>query len=248
MTQWIIKSEDLQNLITGGIPSSLLDAFLETAIVAYGITSSPWVAPGLGGTPYVIYTSWTDPVAGLAAAIDTLPGPYAGVIFDLEAWVNTPDIEQLSPWYYQAQAAQACYALGMPVICTPGMDLIPVVSGGTASISPANYVSWNFAHDAAMVSDGIVIQAQRYDATPATFSSFIDSAAPQARTAHPGVNIYAGISTCASGVPVTGAQMYAAYSSVSIYGFWLNVPVWSSCPGGNPSAGIDFLSLVYPDA
>ncbi|HEY2080321.1 MAG TPA: hypothetical protein VGH53_28675 [Streptosporangiaceae bacterium] len=244
---WIVKANDLQRMITAGISTALLDTFLSVARVGYGITSSPYHAPGTGGEPWVIFTSYTDPTAGLAAAITsgTLPGPYQGVIFDLEAWSNTPAAEQKAPWYYQAQAAKACATVGLPIVSTPGMDLIPVISGGADSASPATYMSWNMAHDAAMVSDGLVIQAQRYDRDTATYSSFVSEAASQARTAHPGVNVFAGLSSCAGGTPATAAQLYAAYQQSNVYGYWLNVPVWSACPTGNAPAAIGFLQQVY---
>jgi hypothetical protein len=125
------------------------------------------------------------------------------------------------------------------------MDLIPVISGGADSISAANYMSWDMAHDAAMVSDGTVIQAQRYDQDAASYSSFMSEATAQARTGHPGGQVFGGLSTCALGSPATAAQLFAAYQQSDVYGYWPNVPVWSACPTGNAPAAIGFLQQVY---
>jgi len=252
VTTWIIKANDLDLLIAGGIPTPLLHRFLADAKVGYGTTSNPYPDPQIhGGTPYAIYTSWQDPTNGISTD-PAFPQPWCkGVIWDMENWSLTPVAEQQRPGFSTRRAMMLCRQHGLDFIPAPGMDLAPVVLAGNGTTDDVNgYCTALLPHDSAILATRINMQVQRYDGTSSTYASALAQCAQQATAAHRSVAVMGGLSTCHGGIAITASQLHACYQATfgknNVDGYWLNVVTWgNSCPGGNAAAAIGLLQQVY---
>ena len=220
---WLIKGNDLSLTENAGVRQSLInEAFASRSWVGYGITSSPWQGSTLG-TPADIFTSYSGSRGLVDAFLDhSLPGPYKWVVLDLEIWPQTPVIERTHPAYFEKAAAALVHQHGMKILIAPGRDLAGAV-----------YLKENIAGQAARFADAVGIQAQTLDGNTTEYAKFVEEAAAQARKANPKVEVGAGLSTDANGVPITANQMYKSFTSVSsdVSWYWLNVPIWPDGEG-----------------
>jgi hypothetical protein len=102
----------------------------------------------------------------------------------------------------------------------------------------------------AKVADMIELQAQNLERDSGTYATFVREAAAQARAAHPGVTVLAGLSTNPPGALVGSDQLVAAIdaSRAFVEGYWLNIPgPGVRCPTCNqkrPGVGIEALRAV----
>ena len=149
------------------------------------------------------------------------------VLYDPEHWAQTPAADQRDPIAAMRSFAVLAHIHGFKVILAPARDLLLAPGARcTANGEPLDraYLRCGLAR-AARYADVFSIQSQADEFDISAFRAFVSAAAAQARAAHPGVRIFAGISTR----PATGrariADMAAAVASVerSVDGVWANV-------------------------
>ncbi len=225
----LIKANDLAEIESAG-------GTVSPRWVSYGTSSNSYTRTG-PGTAVDTVTSYTELQAQFADRM--LPGRYTWVLLDMEPWNLTPHSEYVDIPLYEQLSAEMVHAHGMKIMCSP---------------LTKDYITDDVAGSAARYADAIDIQAQPWDGHVSTYKSLVDEAAKQARAANPNVLVGAGVATDSTGVPITGAQMYAAYESVRpvLDWYWLNAAVWSNgkgcAPDGCPDAAIDFLRLLSQGA
>ena len=191
--------------------------------------------PGITAESVVTFAS----AAALTAAVsgDQLGAGVYGVLYDPEAWSLTPQAEQRDPVSAAARAAAVAHAHGLRLIVTPALNLSTVLSPGARGPRWRTFLSLRLAGQLARVADVIEFQAQSLERDVGTYSSFVQAAASQARTANPAISVLAGLSTNPPGAPVDGPQLTAAIgaSRSMVAGYWLNIPgPGPRCPTCNP--------------
>jgi hypothetical protein len=231
------QTADLARMEQAGISSSLeAQAFGSPGLIgpySQDTTVTSAVRPDM-----VIYTSYGT----LSREIGSLPSSVTWVGLDLERWSLTPSWQQRNPARAEYLAEQVAHAHHKLLVNTPAVDLLSSMGHPQSQYW---YLRTGLAASAARYGDAVVIQAQRWDANAGNYGWFVGKAAAQARAAHRGVHVMAGLSTCAGNVPVSASVLLAAYQATHVYGYWLNVPVWPACPTGNPQAAIGFLHQIY---
>lgn len=216
-----------------------------------GVTKNSQVAAGLASDPayQVSNPSSTDtPVTsttivsyhtyGGAATVrlledhNALPAKTKAILLDQENWEGscisspadpcTPSTDLKNPVTYATEASQAVHAAGLTFVTAPAIDLF---GSGQLPCSVKYwqcYLNYDMAGKMAAISDVIDIQAQSLGDTPATYQSFVDQAAAQARAANPKVVILAGLST--SDASASQMETDVADTSNVVSGYWMNVP------------------------
>jgi hypothetical protein len=149
------------------------------------------------------------------------------VLYDPERWRATPRAEQRDPLAAMRRFAAFGHAHGYAVVLAPARDLLAVAGARcTAHGEPLDqaYLRCGMAR-AARWADVFSIQSQADEFDVAAFRAFIRAAARQARAAHPGVRVFAGISTNPATGRARGPVLAAAVRSVqsTVDGFWANV-------------------------
>ena len=158
-----------------------------------------------------------------------------GILYDNEGWDFTPAEEQRDPRTFMRMSAQLVHAHHLLFIAAPAVTLTRVLAPGPEKRYDA-YLRLHLAADSARFSDVYNIQAQGSERNLERYSTFVKSAAEQARAANPKVVVLAGISTNPSGQRVTADDILNAITSTRSYvdGYWFNIPKPSAyCPGCN---------------
>jgi hypothetical protein len=207
-------------------------------------------AAGLPGVPAVTFSSVTELAAALRG--HALPAGTGAVVYDPEAWSLTPAAEQRHPAGAAARAAALAHAAGLQLIVAPALDLTTVLAaaGPTAEavagharapgVGPRwqQFLALRLAAALGRYADVIDLQAQSLERDQAAYAAFVRQAARQARAAHPGITVLAGLSTNPPGAPVSARQLTAAITQTRAWvsGYWLNVPGQGPrCPTCGPS-------------
>lgn len=189
--------------------------------------------------PHVV--SFTSLDAIRQAIAGGLPSDVRGILYDIEAWSLTPVAEQADPLRSIATAAALVHGAGLRFIAAPGVDLMGGLYPGRGPYNRV-YVTSQFGGDVSASADVFVIQAQTYQDDTATYGDFVRQVAAQARAAHPGVLVLAGLSTGPHGRTTTANAMLAAVAATNgaADGYWLNIPgPGLQCPTcGPPAPGI----------
>jgi hypothetical protein len=170
-----------------------------------------------------------------------LPPDVRGVLYDLEAWPMSPAAEQADPVRSIAIAAGIVHGAGLQFLVAPGVDLMGKLHPGEGPYN-RSYVASGFGEQASAAADIFVVQAQTYQNDSVTYGDFVRRVAAQARAAHPGVLVLAGLSTGPHGERTSANAMRAALAATSgtVDGYWLNIPgPGAQCPTcGPPTPGI----------
>ncbi len=160
----------------------------------------------------------------------TMPTGIGWVMYDNEQWPNTPADEQADPVRYERLFARLAHQHGYKVILAPAQDLVPGFdknSFRTGKPAWPSYLSAGLAAASARSADIYEIQAQPYEIgvyrSSHAYASFVATAVAQARAAHPGIVIYAGLSTQRVSSAAQLLQDYLATRDL-VDGYWLNIP------------------------
>ena len=148
-------------------------------------------------------------------------GGFAAILLDIERWRFTPSGEAAHPVQTALQAASAAHRAGLGLVVAPALDLAHGTRSPVQTLLGADLYG-----RLARVADGVEVQAQGLERDPSAYRSFVLAAVAQMRSAHPGIPVWAGLSTNpTSGVP-TLAMLLADIRAVDgvVQGFWLNVP------------------------
>jgi hypothetical protein len=206
-----------------------------TALAILHTAGAPAVTPGWQPG------SDTVTVASVQAAATT-PARYKAVIADVERWRYTPVWQQRHPAWAIRGICAIAHARGEECIAAPALDLY----GG----QPARYLASGIVRRAARSADVWEIQAQSLELRPAVYSRFVHAVARQARHAHPGIKVIAGLTTSSRIGHVTGPALWTAYRSVrrAVSGYWANIPQpgpWCpACGPVNPSPMVYVLGKI----
>ena len=196
---------------------------------------------------------WTNRVLSLPsldairqALAQGVPPDVRSILYDVEAWALTPIAEQADPIGSIATAARLVHSAGLRFIAAPGVDLMGRLHPGQGPFY-RSYVATRFGGAASDSADIFVVQAQTYQNDPGTYGTFVRQVAAQARAAHPGVVVLAGLSTGPHGQPTTAGAMLAAVAATggTVDGYWLNIPgpgpQCPTCGPPNPGIALEFL-------
>ena len=196
---------------------------------------------GSGGS--VAGLAWSDEGAfeqDLAAG--AIPPSVRVVMYDPEGWSYTPRAERRDPVTAMRAFSNAARAAGYGVIITPHPGLVDVrdavcARSGRETMSAA-FLRCGLQAEAARLSDVVEIQGQWLEWDPAAYRSFVASAAAQARRAHPGVVVLAGLSTRFAPDAQTLLDAWDAVSDI-VDGHYLAVP-----EGIRPDVAASFLRTL----
>ena len=189
----------------------------------------------------------------LAATLDeTVPAGVEAVMYDPEDWSFTPAAQQQNPALYEKLAAEAAHAHGLALIAAPAENLVAEGGGGNSETKYQQYISGDYAGQAAKYADVLEIQAQGLEANPAEYAQFLAQAIAQAKAANPDITIYAGLSTsCNGGGAVTSAELYQDVKATEneVAGYWLNIagpsPYSPNVKACNPELAIGLLNDLW---
>jgi hypothetical protein len=231
------------------------------------LIADPGIRGKLDGSPvYEVVQPGQEPLAGFDAAVTVtfpslialshaiaggrLPAGTRAVLYDPEAWSFTPAAEQRDPVQAAARAADLARAHGLQLIVAPALNLTSVLARGSAAPRWQQFLDLQLAARMAKAADVIELQAQSLERDSGTYTAFVREAAAQARAAHPGVVVLAGLSTNPPGASVASDQLVAAIdaSRAFVDGYWLSIPdPGARCPTCNqrrPDVGIEALRAV----
>jgi hypothetical protein len=244
---WMINSAALASLQTTGASWSQADSrrFFDNANT-YVLGTMP---VGWHSISTRSFTSYAALQAAFAAG--SIPPSVQAIVYDNEAWSFTPVQEQQHFALYVQKAANLVHSHHMQLIATPGTDLVRALDPGGQGSVYSRVLSLNIMKAAAQAADVVEIQAQGSEASLSTYTSFVQAAAAQAKTANPNVVILAGLSTNPGGQKVTGQQLYAAFQATfgTVSGYWLNIPsnqggYCPACGTPQPQVAIAFLRML----
>lgn len=217
---WLFAGSGLTKLALAAGGSALLA----------GPLNSPktWV---FGHSPYapsaVIHLAST-------ANVDRLPQlPAGGVIVDLENWPRTPQPQRQDPFAAYRRAAEIAKAHRQWIVATPATDLVRSVDPSYRGKMYPEFIRLHLAERIAPYAKVYEIQAQGAERNPALYRSFVAAVSQQARKAHPGITVLAGLSTSPGGrpVPATVLERDIARTRELVAGYWINIPqAGKTCP------------------
>jgi len=160
-------------------------------------------------------------------AAGAIPPAVRFVMYDPEGWPSTPRSEQRDPITAMRAFARTARAAGYGVILTPHPNLVEVkgaTCGPTGNETmTAAFLRCGIEGAAAQLSDIVEIQGQWLEWDPIAYRTFVEAAADQARRAHPGVVVLAGLSTRFASTPQTLLDAWDSVSDV-VDGHYLAVP------------------------
>lgn len=227
---WLVTRLALSQLISDASVRSRLDGSRILEILSPGQR----MLAGVSAEPVVTFSS--------AAALETAvrggqiaAGTY-GVLYDPEVWSFTPTAEQRDPVAAATQAAQLAHAHGLRFLVAPALNLTTVLDPGSSKPRWQRFLELRLTARMAAVADVVEIQAQSLERDTATYTSFVQAAAAQARAAKNGVTVLAGLSTNPPGAPVTSQHLSDVIQATraEVDGYWLNIPgAGPRCPTCN---------------
>jgi hypothetical protein len=191
--------------------------------------------PGWRVTYFKRYTSFatfqTD-VATKGAIADSVQV----VVYDNEAWVQTPSDEQADPITYARRFAQLAHEKGYAFMNTPAENLMQAMFPGENKY--LSFLKYGYASAVAPDCDYYEIQGQQIEndtsgnETNPSFDWFTEQVAAQARSANPKVIVLGGV------VAKTGYSASDIVNAVRstrnvVSGYWLNVLCELDCTRGN---------------
>jgi len=182
-------------------------------------TATP-ITDGFATSGVLAYTSYAQFAADIAT--NAITYPYKWVLYDPEAWPQTPLSEQQNPARYLRLFGKLAHAHGYQAIEVPARDL-GTVAGSTCPARPGQnldtwYARCNIAGAAAAHATIFILQDQVNTTNVPEYDALFTSARTEALAANPHVQVDAEVSTNYG----TPAQMTAAAQSVSANGYYIS--------------------------
>lgn len=265
LSNWIITSGAV-SLINGQTGNQTLttNAFDVPSTAEIGTPAAGWASQRT--TTYTFYGPVSKSSSFLyALKHHTVPAGTVYVLLDIESWSLTPHSEQVTPKVYMKEFVDTAHQHGYKAILAPSIDLTTgMTCDNTSDPSWKNYLV-NCAVPTIVGQAGpdvYEIQSQHYEANTSAstdcgcFAWFVGQAAGQARSAIPGLDVRAGLSTNPAGNVSSGQTLFTdtVNTESSVDGYWLNVPKkGTTCPtcvpGGAPQVAVSYLQLLgYPSS
>jgi hypothetical protein len=241
---WIVGAYTFTHFERYGASQALIDkAFNNDCTFVYNST------PTSVGIPTAYFQSYS---AIRAAFTDgRLPGHFKAVMYDNEGWPYTPLNEKQDPAKYERLVARLLHRHGLLYIATPGASLTRFSGTLVNNNVQETYLVRDIAGITARYADVLDIQSQILQPNIGAFTSFVRTAARQARAVNPRIKIYIGIGTGPEGQFVTARDLYTAYQAVRgiADGYWLNLSSTSyycpQCAVPQPQLAVDLLDRLY---
>ena len=154
-----------------------------------------------------------------------MPGWTKAVLYDPEAWSQTPYNEQTNVGYYMRQFCRLAHRSGWQAIMTPGTDLMNIYPKLPGETNAQAFIRRNIAGAAARYADVSEAQSQSIETSPRSYNWFLTKARSQALAANPRVMFLGGLTANLLGTVAPAGVMYNAAISVAsvVAGFFLNV-------------------------
>jgi len=181
---------------------------------------------GWGGA--VAAQSWASEAQFEIDVVDgVIPDRVRAVMYDPEAWAQTPAVEQRDPIAAFEAFASTARRAGYQVIITPHPNL---VTSPDARCQPREdetvedaFLRCGITGAAARVADVVEIQAQYLETDLDAYADLVDRAAGQARAANPDIVVIAGLSTRFAATPRTLVDAWTAVRGI-VDGHYMGVP------------------------
>src|SRR6204780_5817556 len=192
---WMLTRSALAQLVAD--PSPLVQ--LAGAQVYEILQPGQQPLPGFNAETVFTFAS----ASALAAAVNgrQIPAGTYGGLYDPEAWEFPPLAEQEDPVRAATQAAAAAHADGLRLIVTPALNLTTVLKPTIRLPRWQQFLDLNLIGGLAQLADVVELHAQSLARDTATYASFVQAAAAQARAAKSGLRVLAGLSTHPPGQP-----------------------------------------------
>jgi hypothetical protein len=220
---WVLAQSSLSNLLSADptIATRIFDHPYVYVTATPG--SSDPVPPGWRSMPTVNFKSYAAFAAAVSAG--TMPSWTKAVLYDPEAWSQTPFIEQTNVGYYMQQFSRLAHSHGWRVIMMPGTDLMNIYHKLPGETNPQAFIRHNIAGAAARYADVSEAQSQTIETNPGAYNWFLTRARSQALAANPHVVFLGGLTANILGTTASADVMYYAALSVTsvVDGFFLNV-------------------------
>jgi hypothetical protein len=223
---WIMTAGNVQSL---SLTDSSTAAYFFNTPTAYGAGASLVKTPvqaRYATTPVLSYTSYAQFSSDIQG--NRITYPYKWVMYDPEAWAQTPVSEQQDPVRYMTLFGQLAHANGLKVIQAPALDLA-WVPGSVLPLRQGEsgdqwFVRVNIAGAAAAAGDIFQLQNESNTTSGGQYAYMFNTTQAQAQAANPNAKVFSEVST----VNGTATQMATAAQSISPDGFYVaaagNIP------------------------
>jgi hypothetical protein len=208
---WVLARSSLDNL---------LSSYRSIATRTYDrphvyITAPVWSRNPVPASWHSVPTVDFKSYAAFSAAVrhGTMPGWARAVLYDPEAWPQTPAQEQIHVAYYMRRFAQLAHQHDWTVILMPGTDLMNVYPKLPSETNAHAFIRFNIAGAAAHYADISVTQSQSLELNPVQYRRFLLKTHSQALAANPGVLFLGGLTVNVLGRPVPPQALYDATSA-----------------------------------
>jgi hypothetical protein len=181
---------------------------------------------------YTSYAAFATDVA-ISGAI---PPAVEVVVYDNEAWPQTPSGEQADPISYARRFAQLAHESGYAFMNTPAENLVEAMFPGTNKY--LQFLTYGYAAAVAPDCEYYEIQGQRIendasgDAASPSFDWFTAQVASQARSANPKVVLLGGL-VAKPGYSSTDIVNAVHATRDVVSGYWLNILCDLDCTSGD---------------
>jgi hypothetical protein len=186
-------------------------------------TSSNPITDGLKTTRVLRFTSYAQFRSDITTGIipDKMWPAGSWVEYDNEQWSQTPAAEQRDPELYMQDFGSLAHQHGFKVFMTPARDLGNVDTACRKKSGWSNdqwYEKCHIARYAVLDGDGVVIQSQADTTSLSAFKTLVDDGKADVHAANPSAFADAELSSTYG----TPGQAYAAGSSVTVSGYFIN--------------------------
>jgi hypothetical protein len=238
---WIVGGPTLTGLLAGG-PATSRHLFNTPRTFVTGPSATTLQSLGL---PAAIPTqSFSSETALAAATTDgSLPPGTAAVMYAPATSRATPRAQRRDPARYFQLAAQVTHRHGLLFVAAPSLNLVDAIVGQMpAARREAAFLRVNVAAGSARYADAFVAPAQAAETYAPGYASFTAAASAQAASAHPGIELLAGLSAGPRRPDLTGATLLDAYfgTRLVVSGYALTDSTRAH-PCTSCDTGLDFL-------
>ena len=237
---WILAASTMNNV--SGYNSTVANAAFNNSgtYLTAALGSNNPVPSGWRSVPTLNLKSYAD--FSSAVSSGTVPSWTKAVLYDPEAWTQTPTNEQQDVVTYIKLFCQLAHAHNWLCIITPGTDLMNVYPKNSGETNQQAFVRYNIDGQAAAVADMVQVQSQTDEFSPTSYASYVSQVYSEVKAANANIPFLSGITANDQGTVASGSVMAAAANSVKSYvnGFFLN----ASSTAPDPADATSFLQLL----
>jgi hypothetical protein len=219
---WVLAQSSLSNILTADPPIATRMFDHRYVYITARLGSGNPVPKGWRSVPTVNFKSYAEFSAAVSGG--TMPSWTKAVLYDPEAWPQTPYNEQINVGYYMRQFCHLAHQQGWRAIMTPGTDLMNVYAKLPGETNAQAFIRYNIAGTAARYADVSETQSQSLETSPRNYKWFLTEARSQALAANPHDIFLGGLTANPLGTTASAETIYHAAISVTnvVAGFFLN--------------------------